>query len=356
MEQARTGQQLPRDRWRDVDRVFAAVLDAPEAERNALIDRECAGDSTLRLAVLRLLDADRRAERQLGESATLFATPLLARSRFEEASQTAEVAAALAELYDVEREISRGGMATVYLARDPRHDRQVAVKVLAPRLSKAIGPERFRLEIRIAGSLKHPSIVPVLDSGSTNGVTWYAMPYMEGQSVRQLLKREETLAFDRALSIADAAAAALDHAYASGIVHRDIKPENILLSGDRALVADFGIARIRRSDTSAGLTAPGVALGTPAYMSPEQASGMRDLDGRSDQFSLGCVVFEMLVGRAPYSGPTFLHETDPVPSLRDFNPAIPAGVDAAVSRAIANDRTLRFLTASDFVRALQSAA
>jgi serine/threonine-protein kinase len=346
---------MPQDRWREVDRVFAAVLDASEDAREAVIARECAADATLRAEVLRLLEADRRAEQRLGESATMFATPLLAKTRLEEDSPTAELEAALADRYAVEREISHGGMAIVYLARDLHHDRHVAVKVLAPRLAKAIGPERFRREIRIAGSLRHPNIVPVLDSGSGHGLTWYAMPFMEGQSLRQVLKREGKLPLDRALSIAEEAASALDHAYASGIVHRDIKPENILLSNGRAQVADFGIARIRGSETGARITAPGVALGTPAYMSPEQASGMRDLDGRSDQFSLGCVVFEMLAGHPPYSGPTFLHDDDPVPSLRESDPTITAGVDAAVARAMANDRSVRFLTAGDFVCELRSA-
>ena len=205
-------------------------------------------------------------------------------------------AAALADRYRVERELGRGGMATVYLARDLRHDRPVALKVLRPELAASLGPERFLREISIAARLQHPHILPVHDSGEAAGRLWYTMPYVEGESLRQRILREGQLPLDQAVRIALQVLSALGYAHAHGVIHRDIKPENILLEGDEAVVADFGVARAITAAGDDRLTETGFALGTPAYMSPEQAGASRDLDGRSDLYALGCVVYEMLAG------------------------------------------------------------
>ncbi len=211
---------------------------------------------------------------------------------------------ALADRYLIERELGRGGMATVYLAHDLRHDRHVALKVLHPELAHAVGPARFLREIRTTARLQHPHILPVFDSGEADGQLWYAMPYVEGESLRARLGHQPKLPIEEALHIASEVADALAYAHERGIIHRDVKPENILLSGGHALVADFGIARAVGQTEGDKLTGTGLALGTPAYMSPEQAAGSGALDGRSDQYSLGCVLYEMLAGEQPFTGPT----------------------------------------------------
>ena len=265
--------------------------------------------------------------------------------------------AALSDRYDVERELGRGGMATVYLARDLRHDRRVAIKVLAPDLAAAIGRDRFHREVRIAAGLQHPHILPVFDSGDAGSLTWYAMPYVEGESLRDLLDRERTLPVERAIGVARQVADALDYAHGQGVVHRDIKPDNILLSRGHAMVADFGIARTAARDGTPALTATGLAIGTPAYMSPEQATAEHEVDGRTDVYSLGCVLYEMLVGEPPYTGPTPFailtkRLTDPVPSPRRLRPELPREVDGAVMRALALDPADRFATPAALVDAL----
>ncbi len=210
------------------------------------------------------------------------------------------LAAALADRYAFERELGRGGMATVYLATDLRHDRPVALKVLHPQLAASLGPERFLREIKLAARLQHPHILTVLDSGDAGGRLWFTMPFIEGESLRDRLVREKQLAVEDAVRIAREAADALDYAHRHGVIHRDIKPENILLSDGHALVADFGIARALGGDEH--LTETGMAIGTPAYMSPEQAAGERDLDARTDIYSLGTVLYEMLAGEPPFAG------------------------------------------------------
>ncbi|HZE76533.1 MAG TPA: serine/threonine-protein kinase, partial [Gemmatimonadales bacterium] len=221
----------------------------------------------------------------------------------------AQLQAALADRYTIERELGRGGMATVYLAQDLRHDRPIALKVLHPELAAALGPERFQREIKLAARLQHPHILTVHDSGEIPAppgppLLWFTMPYVEGETLRSRLNREKQLPLDDALRIARQAADALDYAHRHGVVHRDIKPENILLSGSHALVADFGIGKALEAGAAGGLTETGLTLGTPAYMSPEQASGDRDLDGRTDVYSLGTVLYEMLAGQPPFTGPT----------------------------------------------------
>ena len=270
------------------------------------------------------------------------------------------LAAALTDRYRIERELGRGGMATVYLAHDIRHDRPVALKVLRPELVASLGPERFLLEIRIAARLRHPHILPVHDSGETAGRLWYTMPYVEGESLRQLLSRERQLPVDRAVRIATQVLGALGYAHGHGVIHRDIKPENILLESDQAVVADFGVARAISAAGEDRLTETGLALGTPAYMSPEQATASRDLDGRSDLYALGCVLYEMLAGQPPFVGATAQqllarHAIDPVPPLRTVRDTIPAPVEQSVTRALAKVPADRFATAGEFAEALTRA-
>jgi serine/threonine protein kinase/tetratricopeptide (TPR) repeat protein len=263
----------------------------------------------------------------------------------------------LPERYRVEREAGRGGMATVFLAHDEKHDRQVALKVLHPELASTLGPERFLREIKVAARLSHPYIVPVHDSGKAGDLLYYVMPFVDGESLRQRLAREGRLALGDALAIAREVAAALDYAHRQQVVHRDIKPENVMLHEGGALVTDFGIAKAVEAAGSEHITATGVAIGTPTYMSPEQAAGTTTPDGRSDIYSLGCVLFEMLTGKAPFTGPTpqavitrrFL---EAAPSVRSFRPEVPEEVDRAVARALERDPGQRFATAAQFSQAL----
>ena len=265
---------------------------------------------------------------------------------------------ALADRYAVERQIGRGGMAVVYLARDLRHGRRVALKVLAPELAQALGPERFLREIEIASQLSHPRIVPLLDSGAADGLLFYAMPFVEGESLRQRLDREKQLPVDDALEIARQVAAALAYAHGQGVVHRDVKPENILLHGGEALVADFGIARAVTAAGGSRLTESGIALGTPVYMSPEQASGETEVDARSDVYSLACVLYEMLAGEPPFTGPTaqaitarkLSHHAPDVALLRE---SVPSTVGDAVRTALAPVPADRYATVTQFAEALR---
>ena len=275
---------------------------------------------------------------------------------------------ALADRYTLERELGRGGMAIVYLAHDIRHDRPVALKVLHPELAETIGTERFLREIKLAARLQHPHIISVHDSGeagtgeSGTGRLWFTMPYIEGESLRERLHREHQLPVDEAVRITREVALALDFAHRHGIVHRDIKPENILLVDGQALVADFGIGRALGEAGKPGsreeqLTGTGMAIGTPAYMSPEQAVGERDLDGRTDVYSLGVVLYEMLAGELPFSGPTAQaiaakRMTGEVPSLRRLRPAVPEQLERVVLTALAPIPADRFTTPAQFAQAL----
>jgi tetratricopeptide (TPR) repeat protein len=269
--------------------------------------------------------------------------------------------AALAERYAVQREIGSGGMATVFLAEDLKHRRQVAIKVLSPELASAIGPERFLREIEIAAGLDHPHILPLYDSGEADGLLYYVMPFVEGESLRDRLNREKQLPLDDALEIAREVADALSYAHSHDVVHRDIKPENILIGGGHARVADFGIARAITAAGGAQLTETGLAVGTPSYMSPEQAAGARDLDGRSDLYSLGCVLFEMLAGEPPFTGATVesvvhQHLMAEPPSVATLRPAVPPQVTAALMRVLAKTPADRFSPAAQFAEALRPAA
>src|SRR5438477_519884 len=269
--------------------------------------------------------------------------------------------AALADRYALERELGRGGMATVYLARDLKHGRAVAIKVLRPEIAAALGPERFLREIEVAARLTHPHILPLHDSGEAAGFLYYVMPYIESESLRDRLEREGQLPLEEALRITREVASALAYAHNHDVVHRDIKPENILLSGGEAVVADFGIARAITQAGGRGLTETGIPVGTPAYMSPEQASGGGPIDGRSDVYSLACVLYEMLAGEPPYTGPSAQvviakRFTDPVPSVRRLRETIPPAVDAAIMRALAKAPADRFGTPVEFANALDRPA
>jgi serine/threonine-protein kinase len=248
-------------------------------------------------------------------------------------------------------------MATVHLAQDLRHERPVALKVLLPELAAPLGPDRFQREIKLAARLQHPHILTVHDSGETAGQLWFTMPYVEGESLRDRLRRERQLSVEDALRVTREAAAALDYAHRHGVIHRDIKPENILLTAEgHTLVADFGIARALGGDEH--LTQTGMSVGTPAYMSPEQASGDKTIDARTDIYSLGCVLYEMLAGEPPYTGPTaqviiMKRFTEPVPSVRKSRPSVPEAVDQAIQRALAPIAADRHATTAEFARGLQ---
>jgi len=266
------------------------------------------------------------------------------------------LAAALAARYAIEREIGRGGTAIVYLALDLKHGRQVALKVLRPDLAASVGAERFLREIRIAAGLTHPHILAVHDSGNADGLLYYVMPFVEGESLRDRLKREGPLPLGDSLRIAREVADALAYAHSQGVVHRDIKPGNILLIGGHAVVADFGIA-VAAGGESEAFTDLGLVIGTPAYMSPEQGGAGGPLDGRTDLYSLGCVLYEMLTGEPPFIAPSpqavmARHATDPIPPVRTQRPSVPIAVDAAVHRALAKMPADRFPTAQQFAEAL----
>ncbi|MGH7630651.1 MAG: serine/threonine-protein kinase, partial [Gemmatimonadales bacterium] len=239
----------------------------------------------------------------------------------------------LADRYAIECELGRGGMATVYRARDLRHDRWVALKVLRPELGAMLGGERFVKEVRLTARLRHPHILPVFDSGSAGPELWYVTPCVEGGSLRARLDREGQLPLDDALAITRDVLSALAYSHREGIVHRDMKPENILLDAGEAIVADFGIARALHEAGSERLTETGLSLGTPSYMSPEQVTADRALDGRSDVYAVACVLYEMLAGEPPYSGPTAQAVlakklVGPTPSVRAVRPAVPPAIDA----------------------------
>jgi tRNA A-37 threonylcarbamoyl transferase component Bud32/TolB-like protein len=272
----------------------------------------------------------------------------------------ARLNAALGGRYRIERELGAGGMATVYLAHDVRHNRKVAVKVLRPELAAALGHERFLREIEIAAGLSHPHILPVFDSGEADQLLFYVMPFVEGESLRDRIIRERQLPLDDALTLTREVADALSFAHARGVIHRDIKPENILLHGGHAVVADFGIARAVDAAGGQQLTETGLAIGTPTYMSPEQAAA-EPLDGRSDLYSLGSVLYEMLAGEPPYSAPSAQaviakRLMEPVPRVTSLRESVPPAVEQVLVRALAKAPADRFATAHEFARALDPSA
>jgi serine/threonine protein kinase len=268
-------------------------------------------------------------------------------------SSTRELLARALPGYTIERELGHGGMATVFLARDEGQQRPVAVKIMHPGLASALDAERFRREMAIAGSLDHPLIIPLYDSGTAEGIPFYIMPYVEGESLFARLERERRLALDDAVRITRDVAAALAYAHDRGVLHRDVKPENILVAGGRALVADFGLARALGAADYKKLTETGVVVGTAYYMSPEQLREDRDLDQRTDVYSLGCTLYEMLTGGPPFVGRTLTETVTrilraPVVSI----PGIPPALDAAIARALSKSAAERFDGMKEFAAAL----
>jgi eukaryotic-like serine/threonine-protein kinase len=341
--------------WARVRALVEKTLTIPEAERPAYLDVACGDDDALRQRVERLTVAYERADESWG----FLAHPA---SEFLTGADNviARLNSALADVYSIEREIGTGGMATVYLAHDVKHERQVAIKVLHPELSAVLGAERFLSEIKTTAALQHPQILPLFDSGTADGLLYYVMPLVEGETLRTRLTRERQLSVAEAVRIAREVAGALDYAHRRGVIHRDIKPENILLHEGRPVVADFGIALAVSNAGTERITRPGLSLGTPQYMSPEQTTGEQTISARSDVYSLGAVTYEMLTGEAPFTGATVQQivtraRTEEPRPIRAQRKHVPPNVEAAVLVALEKLPADRLETAADFARALGDA-
>ena len=349
---------LTPERWRVVEAVFHAALACESAGLDVFLRDACGSDDALRSEVESLLAAHEGVREDFLEqpAAATFAVGPGPNER-----QVAALAETLAGRYGIEQEIARGGMATVYLARDLRHKRRVAIKVMRDEVAAAVGAARFLEEIRVTALLQHPHILPLFDSGSAAGLLWYVMPFADGETLRSRLARDRRLPIDEAVQIAGEIADALAHAHAHGILHRDIKPENVLLQGGHALVADFGIALALERAGGERLTRTGLTLGTPQYMSPEQARGERALDARVDIYGLGAVLHEMITGAPPFAAESrqvmllrILQE--PPTALVALRPDVPSSLDAAVQRALAKRPEDRFPNATTFAAALAARA
>lgn len=332
--------------------LFEMALERPPVERERFLDEATSGDVQLREKVAAMLRADSEPHALLdaktGESAPAVD------------SSPEPFAGRQVGPYTLVREIGRGGMATVYLANDSKHRRSVALKLLHADASSVLGGERFRREIQLVAQLHHPHILPLYDSGEIDGLLYYVMPLVTGETLRDRIAREGALPVDAVRRIADDLGAALDYAHRSGVVHRDVKPANILVDDAHAVIADFGIAYRERDGTQQQLTGAGVVIGTPAYMSPEQALSSSELDARSDVYSLGCVVFEMLTGGPPFQGATPAgivagHLRDPIPSACARRPGLAPAVDEVLGRALAKTPDERFGSIREFVDALEGA-
>ena len=345
-------------RWGQIQEIFNSAIERPPAERASYI-AAATDDPVLSDELLSLLRAhdgrgplDSIADQLHGLRAAAAAVPL--------AGLLARLRSALGDRYRVERELGRGGMAIVLLADDLKHHRKVALKLLQPDLALDIGPARFLQEIAIAARLTHPHILPLHDSGEADGLLYYVMPYVEGESLRDRLRREGRFSLAQALEITRQVGGALSYAHSRGVIHRDIKPENILFEADHAVVSDFGIARAMTAAGGDEWAEAGLVLGTPAYMSPEQTAGA-NVDGRSDIYSLGCVLYEMLAGEPPFAGATAeavlrRHRTEHPAPLKAMGVSVPQGVAAAIERALAKQPAHRFATAADLTAALGAAA
>lgn len=268
-----------------------------------------------------------------------------------------ELSKALADHYRLTREVGKGGMARVYLADDIKHDRQVAIKVLKSEFGAMLGAERFLSEIKVTAKLQHPNLLPLFESGEAAGRLYYVMPYIEGETLRERIEREGAMPADEVVRIVNLVAGALDFAHERGVIHRDLKPENILLQAGQPVISDFGIALAVRNAGGKRITQSGFTLGTPEYMSPEQAAGDHEVDARSDQYALAVLAYEMLSGRPPHHGATaqiIINRvvSEAARSLRDVRPDISASLDAALLRALAKDPAARFPSCGDFARAL----
>jgi eukaryotic-like serine/threonine-protein kinase len=342
---------LTPENWPKVAPLLDALLDAHPDGRAALLDELSGGDRHRREDLERLLAECERGDPLLDRPAS---------ERFSEMfrQEQARFPDALADRYRLTRELGHGGMATVFLARDLRHDRDVAVKVMRPEL--VLGRERFLREIRIAARLRHPHIVPLFDSGDANGVLYYVMPYEEGESLRDRLRREGMMPVPEVVDILRDVCDALSHAHTQGIIHRDIKPDNVLLSGRAAMVTDFGVARaITEAAAGAATTTGGVAIGTPAYMAPEQAAADPSVDHRADIYAVGVMAYELLSGRPPFIGDTpqivLAHITETPMSVSDLRPDVPASLAAVVMKCLEKRPINRWQQASELREAFDAA-
>jgi eukaryotic-like serine/threonine-protein kinase len=347
------------DRWRVVEAILQSALACAAEQREAFVRDACGDDEALRREVMSLLVANDQISGDFLErpAAEAFGEPRETKAR----EQIAALAAALAGRYLIEGEIARGGMSTVYLARDVRHERRVAIKVMRDEVAAVVGADRFLEEIRVTALLQHPHILPLFDSGSVGGLLWYVMPFVDGETLRARLTREKRLPVDEAVRIAREIADALAHAHARGIVHRDIKPENVLLQGGHAVVADFGIALALEHAGGERLTKTGLTLGTPQYMAPEQAAGERVLDGRVDVYALGAMLHEMLAGEPPFAAESRQAVIqrmllEPPASLATKRADVPSSLDSAIRRAMAKRPEDRFTSAASFGTALSGPA
>jgi eukaryotic-like serine/threonine-protein kinase len=340
-----------RARFRRADALFDAALDRPPSERDAFVRRGAGSDATLLDDVVTLLSAHDR----LGAYLTSPAAPDALGARLQRA---------LGDSYEIRSRIATGGMASVYLADDTRHHRQVAIKVFTfddgPDAHDDAGSERFLAEIRTTARLQHPNIVPLFDSGAAGGLRYYVMPYVNGETLRQRLKREPVLPLDESLGLVQAIAGALEHAHADGVIHRDLKPENILLRDGQALVTDFGISLALAAVADHRITRSGMVLGTPQYMSPEQASGERMIDARTDIYSLATILYEMLAGDPPHAASTALGVLAKVinekpASIHRLRDTIPQAVSDVIDRALAKQPADRYSSARAFGEALTNA-
>ena len=348
-----SGQFLP-DRWNELAPLLDAALECEPADRPAFLDRACAGDTALRAELETLLADCKRSDRMF----VIGAAERFAALFTEQPRRLPEL---VAGRYRIGRELGAGGMATVYLAHDLKHDRDVALKVLRADLAAVIGATRFLEEVRVTAKLDHPHILTLIDSGSADGILFYVMPYVRGETLRAKLARERQLSMEDALSITRQVAAALDYAHAQGVVHRDIKPENILLHEGEAVLADFGIALAVQEAAGTRITETGLSLGTPQYMSPEQATGDRAIDARSDVYSLAAVLYEMIAGEPPVTGATkqaIIAKllTEAPTKLRVIRTAVPESVERATEKALSKAAADRFATAGAFARALDAPA
>ena len=353
--------------WAAIRRVLDAALELPAGERATFVERACGGDAALRGEVERLLASCDRAAGDgfLAGSATEYVAPVLRdlalRDALAAAQPPAELARALAERYTLDREIGRGAMATVLLARDLRFDRRVAIKVLRQELARECDVRHFQREIGWTARLNHPHIVQVLDAGDAGGLLYYVMPYMEGGTLRQRLTRERRLARPETIAVARTIAQALDCAHRHGLVHRDVKPENILFAEGQPSLADFGIARALDRVSSETWSSVGIIRGTAEYMSPEQIRAAERLDARTDVYALACVLYEMLAGSPPFTGGTPLaimrrHLHDEPPPLRGVRPPVPGALQRAIARALAKDPARRPDSAAAFAEDLAAGA
>jgi serine/threonine protein kinase len=342
------------ERWKDLEELLEQVLNVEPQDRRALLDQACSHDPALKADVEAMLQATDEHSGFLREPALDYVAPLVDQlSRAESLRAGTRLGR-----YEIQRQLGRGGMATVYLAQDLRHHRLVAIKVLHGEIGLTIGPERFLREIEVAAHLQHPHILPLIESGEDDGRLYYVMPYVEGESLRQRLLVTKQLSVDASVRIAREVAEALDYAHRHGIIHRDIKPENILLADSQAVIADFGIARALSSHSSGEpMTRAGLVLGTPDYMSPEQATGTEPLDGRTDVYSLGCMTYEMLAGQPPFVGPTVesvihQHRTAVPPLVTGLRPDVPPELASAIARTMAKTPADRFESAAQFAEEL----